>query len=353
MQKIQADFFYILSSAVNENNVNWNLFENYSSEAWMQLYALSQQQGVVAVVFEKIKTAPQNVAPPRTLSLKWLSHSLYIEKMMRKRTQLAIEFAEKLSEQNVQTVVLKGLSFASYYPNSYHRESGDLDCYLLGQKEIGDKAIVEFGGLMKEAGYKHSHLYYKGLTIENHRYLTSFDNTQLGLFTERTFQTLISEECRHLGETKLLKPSADFNALFLIKHAQRHFIKEGIRIRYLLDWAFFLKAESTNVNWSKVIPLMSECHILHFAQVMTALCVEHLGLESNVDALNVKSKIDGTVLADVLGGQPDLFRENIFQKIGRISRRFYRMWKFRSLADESYLQMVWNNIVYSSYFRKY
>ena len=271
---------------------------------------------------------------------------------MRKKEVVAVEFAEKMSERGIQTVVLKGLAYASYYPNPYHREYGDLDCYLMGQKELGDKVSVEIGGKMEEAGYKHSHLYYKGLTIENHNYLTSFDNTKLGIRTEQLLQEQISEGCRPIGNTKLQNPSANFNALFLIKHAQRHFIKEGICVRHLLDWAFFLKAESQKVNWDKVLPQMKECRILEFAKVMTRLCIERLGMVIDIDELSSPLKISDAVWSDILGGQPDLFHENFVQKIGRIIRRFYRMWKFRSLADESYCRLVWNSLSFNSYINR-
>ena len=352
MNKLSTKFFQILSYIVNNNQIDWYLFKDFISEDWGQLYQLSKKQGVVAIIFDSIKSIPKEMAPPKAVTLKWLSNALSIEQQMKKKEAVVVELAGKLSERGIQTVVLKGLAYASYYPNPYHRESGDLDCYLLGQKELGDKVTIKIGGKMEEAGYKHSHLYYKGLTIENHNFLTSFDNTKLGIKTERLLQDCIKDGCRPIGNTKLLNPSADFNALFLIKHAQRHFIKEGICVRHLLDWAFFLKAESQNVNWDKVIQLMKECRILEFAKVMTRLCIERLGVHMDIEEFSSPMKITDAVLADILGEQPDLFHENFVQKIGRIIRRFYRMWKFRSLADESYGRLVWNSLAFSSYLKR-
>ena len=344
--------FYILSCVVNENNVNWSQFNHFTPRDWEFFYTLSKKQGVTALIFDAIKNIPKEVAPPKSITLKWISNALSIEEQMKKKEAVAVELAEKLSERGIQIVVLKGLSYASYYPNPYHRESGDLDCYLMGKKDEGDKITVEIGGKMEEAGYKHSHLYYKGLTIENHNYLTSFDNTKLGVKTEQLLQMVICEGYRPIGNTKLYNPSADFNALFLIKHAQRHFIKEGICVRHLLDWAFFLKAESQNINWDKIVPMMNECRILEFAKVMTELCVEHLGMKIGIEGFSAPMKISDAVLTDILGEQPDLFHENFTQKIGRIMRRFYRMWKFRSLADESYCRLVWNSLAFSSYLKR-
>lgn len=352
MPKLTIPFFHILSCVVNENNVDWSQFNHFTPRDWEFFYALSKKQGVTAIIFEAIKNIPKEIVPPKAITLKWLSNALSIEQQMKKKEAVAVEFAEKLSKRDIQTVVLKGLSYASYYPNPYHRESGDLDCYLMGKKDEGDKITVEIGGKMEEAGYKHSHLYYKGLTIENHNFLTSFDNTKLGIKTEHLLQKQIKVGGRPIGDTKLLNPSADFNALFLVKHAQRHFIKEGICVRHLLDWAFFLKAESQNVNWEKVIPMMKECRILNFARVLTNLCVEKLGMSINVAELTTPMKISDAVLTDILGEQPDLFHENFVQKIGRIMRRFYRMWKFRSLADESYCRLIWNSLAFNSYLKR-
>ncbi len=352
MARCKTTFFHILSCIVNDSNVDWSLFNLFTPRDWEPFYVLSQKQGVVAIVFDKIKEISKEFAPPKTILMRWISHALSIEEQMKKKERIAIEFAEELSKREIQTIVLKGLAYASYYPNPYHRESGDLDCYLMGKKDEGDKITVEIGGKMEEAGYKHSHLYYKSLTIENHNFLTSFDNTKLGIRTEQLLQEQIIEGYRPIGGTKLQNPSADFNALFLIKHAQRHFINEGICVRHLLDWAFFLKSESQNVNWEKVIPIMKECRILGFAKVMTRPCVDQLGMKIDIEGLSSPMKISDAVLADILGGQPDLFHENFMQKIGRIIRRFYRMWKFRSLADENYIRLVWNTFAFSSYLKR-
>lgn len=350
--KINLWFLYLINCAVNNRESDCEQLNVFTPSDWEQLYFISKRQGVAAIIFEAIKNIPKEIAPPKTATLKWLSNAISIEQQMKKKEAVAVEFAEILSERGIQTTVLKGLAYASYYPNPYHREYGDLDCYLMGKKDEGDIITVEIGGKMEEAGYKHSHLYYKGLTIENHNYLTSFDNTKLGIRTEQLLQEQISEGYRPIGNTKLQKPSADFNALFLIKHAQRHFIKEGICVRHLLDWAFFLKAESQNVNWDKVIQLMKECRILEFAKVMTRLCIERLGVNVDIEEFSSPMKITDAVLADILSEQPDLFHENFAQKIGRIIRRFYRMWKFRSLADESYCMLVWNSLAFNSYLKR-
>lgn len=132
------------------------------------------------MVFDFVKTLPKSDAPDMVLLMKWLSAATALEQSMRRMQMTAEEFAEEMEKRDIPVVVLKGLAFAQYYPNPLHRECGDQDCYMLGKKEEGDRIVVEMGGIMEEAGYKHSHLSYKGMTIENHRFFTDFDNTQTG-----------------------------------------------------------------------------------------------------------------------------------------------------------------------------
>ena len=227
----------------------------------------------------------------------------------------------------------------------------------MGKKKEGDLAALELGGTMEEAGYKHSHLIYNGLTIENHRFFTDFDNTPTGMLTEQVLGELIQEGQIYLGDSKLSCPSANFNALFLLKHAQGHFIDEGIRMRHVLDWALFLREKQEEVDWSKVLPMLEVTHTAQFSGVMTAIAVRYLRIEVLnkgllASASNAEQKMVDAVLADIMGDQPAIYVDGLWHKTKRILRRFRRMWKFRSLASESYPRMVWNAFAFSSYMKR-
>ena len=91
---------------------------------------------------------------------------------------LSAEYADKMYENGIPVVVLKGLAFGVYFPNPMSRECGDLDCYMMGEGKKGDRITALIGGKVEDGGYKHAHLHYKGLAIENHYFLTNFNNTK-------------------------------------------------------------------------------------------------------------------------------------------------------------------------------
>ena len=347
-------FFHLLRAAIGTGP----FFERpRTSDEWGALYRLSVIQGVTAVAFDFVKTLPKSEAPNIALLMEWLSAATAVEQTMRRMQITAEEFAEEMKKREIPVVVLKGMAFAQYYPNPLLRECGDLDCYMMGKKEEGDLATLELGGTMEEAGYKHSHLIYKGLTIENHRFFTDFDNTPTGMLTEQVLGELMQEAHTYIGGSKLCCPSANFNALFLLKHAQGHFIDEGIRMRHVLDWALFLREKQEEVDWSKVLPMLEVTHTAQFAGVMTAIAVRYLRIEVLNKGLlalasNAEQKMVNAVLADIMGDQPAIYVDGLWHKTKRILRRFRRMWKFRSLASESYPRMVWNAFAFSSYMKR-
>ena len=319
---------------------------------------MSKQQGVTAVTFNFVKSLPKEEAPHRALALEWFSAATGIERTLLQMQMVAEDFAKRMKEKQIPVVVLKGIAFAQYYPNPLHRECGDLDCYLMGKKEEGDQCTLEMGGRLEESGYKHSHLSYKGLTIENHRFFTDLKNTPRSFLTERHLKELMQEDCTSLGDTSLLSPSLNFNALFLLKHAQGHFIDEGIRMRHVLDWALFLRKKQEEVDWSKVLPSLEVTHTAQFAGVMTAIAVRYLRIEVLNKGLlalasNAEQKMVEAVLADIMGEQPAIYVKGLWHKTKRILRRFRRMWKFRLLASESYPRMVWNAFAFCSYMSKH
>lgn len=347
-------FFHLLRAAIGTEPFSGR---SITSDEWLALYKMCAVHGVTAVMFDFVRQLPKSEAPDRELLMQWLSAATGVEQTMRRMQMAAEEFAEAMEKRDIPVVVLKGLAFAQYYPNPLHRECGDLDCYMMGKKEEGDLAAAESGGKVEEAGYKHSHLMYNGLTIENHHFFTDFDNTPTGILTERALGKLVQEAHTYMGSSKLRCPSANFNALFLLKHAQGHFIDEGIRIRHVLDWALFLKAKQDEVEWSRMLTILETTLTARFASVMTAIAVQYLHIDIHNKSLLALAKsaeqgMINAVLDDIMGEQPAIYVDGLWHKAKRILRRFWRMWRFRSLASESYPRMVWNAFAFSSYMNR-
>ena len=364
MKKQESTLFHLLSCVVKGTAPEASLFANMGAGEWDALYKLAKDQGVTALVFEKLESLPAEVAPPKQLMLQWFSHTLSIGKQMERKYLVAADFAERLAAANIPVVVLKGFAIAAYYPQPLHRECGDLDCYMLGKMAEGEAVATSFGAVVEEANYKHSHIKYKGLTIENHKYFTSFNNTARGKGTEAALKQLIFAQApARWDNSALLRPNATFNALFLAKHALRHFIDEAICLRHIMDWALFLKAEAANVDWQLLRPHLEASRVLPFAQLLTRISLRHLGLPASTPlpdwlsggggaAADNLARWEEMLLADTFGGHPSMAGETFLMKCKRILRRFRRIYRFRDLADETPATLIWNAFAFSSYLHR-
>ncbi len=331
------------------------------STDWAEVLALAGRQGVTALAwsgYERLYRAGRITAPmPLPVKARWFTSAEAIRRKMRRQKVQATEFAARLREAGIERLaVLKGVAYGEYYPEPELRESGDLDCFAVGDTRAADRAARQIGARVDDSNYKHSKIEYHGLTVENHHFLTSFNGTRKGKQTER----LLQEELKRgqfvpIDGSALLRPAVDFEVLFLLRHAQGHFLSEGIALRHLLDWHLLLQQRQKKIDWPYLYNIMEQIRLRPFFDVVTAWCVERLGLR--ITDPRISYSADKALLEafeeDLFEPHPSVFNRYIWQKIPRMIRRARRMWQFRRLLDESYLLKLWNIVAFSSYMRRH
>ena len=349
--------FYILRSVVNDCSIEQERLCGLSSQDWEEVYRLAKRQGVTAVAFEKVKELPREVAPPKALVMKWMAHSLAIEKQTRSIYLRCADFAELMREHGLHTLVLKGVVASQYYPNPWHREFGDLDCYLYrvadgkvmwnGCYEEGNCIAEQAGHAVKRGHYKHSHIKYRGLEVENHQFSLPIKDGKNTKALERHLRGLVEQQGGGavIGDSVLRTPSADFNALFLTAHAMNHFLYESIKMRHVMDWALFLKKEQGNVDWDSFWQWCDRMHYTRFVQCMNYICVHQLGLR--IDAFAVEEsdtvkRLAVRVLQDILEGDSLYTKgyKGLRFRIALAASYFKSMWKFHRVYQQSALWLL-------------
>ena len=321
---------------------------------WYALLKVAARQGIKGLVWQGIAVQKKagRIALDLDSMLEWCGQARNTETQTKELYNTSVEYAANLLPH--KCIVLKGIDYARYWPHPLYREFGDLDYWSGDDFQQSNKKAAECGAEIEECTYKHNLINYKGLTIENHQFFTDFNGTKQGKETERILKELIGNEFTPINDTALLSPNPNFTAIFLLRHAQLHFIYEGIALRHVLDWLFFLKAEQDNVQWSKVIPLMRRIKMDAFAGVMTQMSVKYLGLTLNAECktmlqeLFVDNKLLEDFVADITGEQPEVYDMRLHKKALRIIRRAKRMITFRKLLNESYLSKVWQSLIYNS-----
>ena len=319
----------LLKQALFDNKLNSPTLPLLSDADWNQIYAMAAQQGVLALVFDAVATLPLEQQPPRALKMKWIASIANIEGRYNYQKKTAMELAEQFHQKDITTYVLKGFAIAGYYPKPEHRECGDLDCFLGDDYERGNYVAEAIGAKVTREYYKHSIIVYRKLMVENHQFCIAIRGSRALKEFERHLEKTISKGATMIDGSHLIKPSADFNALFITMHALTHFLVEGIKLRHILDWALLLKAEQENINWEEFYEWADKMHLTRFADAMTAICVEHFGLQVTNPAIHTSSPYAERILRDTI------------QNSDGIHNKGYSAWKSRFMQIRNRLSFAW------------
>ncbi len=363
-------FFYLLRLGLGTEKVGGlvpvgfsSLNEEQTGAAWGRIFKLGVGQGVAAIQFDGVqcllaeeaqkvagepeaamtgmgKTLPQ---PPKRLMLSWFAHAVQIEGQCAAQLETAAELAAIYGDAGIRTVVLKGIAAGLNYPQPEHRPCGDLDCFLMGEYERGNALAAKAGAEVIPEHYKHSHITYRGLTVENHQFCAPVRGSRRIKAFERLLRSLLREEgTEMIGETRLECPSPMFNALFLTNHAKTHFFSEGIVLRHLCDWAMLLHRHGEDIDWPRFKEYCREFGMGNFADSMTRLSARLLNVAVPVGyAVEENREQDDYLLDEMLSGMSRLSGGSVWmQRLGIIRNVANNRKRHKVFSDKTYLHYI-------------
>ncbi|MBR2080714.1 MAG: nucleotidyltransferase family protein [Oscillospiraceae bacterium] len=152
------------------------------------------------------------------------------------------ELTKLLTAEGITPIVLKGLSFASYYRDPALRQTGDVDVILHPNTE---ENFCKACAIMESAGFSdmsdpndRRHVTYgkNGVCYELHRYFSHRKNeTQLEL--DRRIDSAVPVEKTIGGVRFYTLPDLE-NGLVMLMHIALH-LPSGLGLRHVLDWFVF------------------------------------------------------------------------------------------------------------------
>ena len=349
---VESILFSLLQQIVAKQEGSEIDFTSLSEDDWMSLYRISAEQGVLAIVFDAV--APMMSCLPRNLKVQWALSVEQIEKRYARQYKVSRELSRIYGEHGISVVVLKGLSLSTYYPIPSHREFGDFDCFLFDRYEDGNSIAIQNGATLLGTDYKHSHLNYKGVMVENHRYCTPIrGGKQYKEFELYLQHRLRDDSAIYLADSNIILPSATFNALFLARHSMTHFLYEGINLRHLLDWAFLLQREQNNIDWKEFYKWCDIMHLTGFVNTMNAIIEQYFHVEMQnpeavLDSTYVKRMVDSILHEGnsvYTRGDLSLWR----QRVAIVNNMISSSWKFSKIYNRSLIMECARALYYATF----
>ena len=205
---------------------------------WSEVYNLALLQGVEGIALDGIDRCfnqGRDIDIDLETKLEWIGDVQQMESVYNHHKNIVVKLARFYQKHGIKMMLMKGIGLSFDYPVPNHRPCGDIDIYLYGDLEKGDKLFHEkFGITIDKDQHKHTIFEIDGVTVENHYDFANYHKHR----SSKKLDEWLKEDANanlnlnanlELGENVYL-PSASFNAIFLIRHAASHFAAEEISV---------------------------------------------------------------------------------------------------------------------------
>lgn len=309
---------------------------------WKYVKDKSFKQGVGGLVFDALEYIPANCRPHKTILLAWLGQVVGMERLYEKNKMAIAQLASFYQKFDIKMLLLKGYGLSLCWPHPKHRPVGDIDIYNFGKQTYADEMIQKhFGIKMDNSHHKHSVFTFENAMVENHY---SFLNVHAHRSSAAIEDILLQELADTMDSDmpNVFFPSVRFNSLYMLRHSAEHFASVDINLRIVLDWAFFVKANS--VDWDWLLEKLRQVGMTKYLAVLNAICVNYLGFDKSLfPDLKVEKPVVERSLNDILSPEvEDEFHDGFMDEV---AFRFKRWWKNRWKHDLVFKENQWQSLL--------
>lgn len=319
---------------------------------WTALEAFAAEQGLSAVVLDGLdKLLPSTYDMPVMMRKQWIGEVLQGYEYRFELYRRAIgEMASFYNTHGFKMMVLKGYACSLDWPKPEHRPTGDIDIWQFGQSHEADAVLAkEKGTKIDSSHHHHTVFYWRDFMVENHYDFINVHHHKSNVEFEKILKDLAQDDSHFVdlyGE-KVYLPSPNLHALFLLKHTMMHFAAEGITLRQLIDWAFFVQAHGKEVDWPWLEGVLDQFGMRKLYDIFNAICVDELGFDASVfTRVQFEPILKERVLNEILNPEfsEELPKSVIRRVLFKIRRWRGSTWKHKLCYKDSMWSAFWSGV---------
>lgn len=336
---------------------------------WTEIKALADAHGLSAIVLDGLNTVQGeglmvHGSMPQMMRLEWIGEVFQNYEQLYKQYEKAISsLAGFYNQHGYKMMVLKGYACSLDWPKLEHRPCGDIDIWLFGQQKEADVLLessefrdesLESVGKVKRIKVDNSHHHHTvfewdGFSVENHYDFINVHHHKSNAQFEKILKQL-GEDDSHTVEVdgdKVYLPSPNLHALFLLKHLMMHFASEGIMLRQVVDWGFFVEKHGKDVEWKYVMDVLDQFGMRKMFNIINAICVGDLGFDARIfPEVQFDPHLKDRVSKEILDPEYSNHTPTGFIKrvIFKIRRWIGNAWKHKLCYKETMWSAFWSGV---------
>ncbi len=330
---------------------------------WTSIKALADAHGLSAIVLDGVNglsglsglSSLSNSAvqgPAKQFLLQWIGEVMQSYEARYAAYEKAIEsLAWFYNQHGYKMMVLKGYACSLDWPNPKHRPCGDIDIWQFGEQKEADAALAKEKGVKIDTSHHHHTVFeWDGFSVENHYDFINVHHHKSNAEFEKILKH-VGEDDSHFVELngeKVYLPSPNLHALFLLKHLMMHFASEGIMLRQVVDWGFFVEKHGKDIDWDYVLDVLDQFGMYQMFNTINDICVGDLGFDAAYFPTvqfdpNLKDRVLNEIMAPKYSASVP---KNIFSRVTFKLRRWRgNEWKHQLCYKDSMWSAFWSGVL--------
>lgn len=273
-------FFALVRAGLWETDVR---LLPYGVIDFKEIYRLAQEQAVVGLVAAGIEHII-DVKIPKEDALLIAGSTMQMEQRNTAMNSFIAVIVEKMRNEGINTVLVKGQGIAQCYARPLWRSCGDVD--FLFDSENYEKAKDYLIPLAESVDQEDIYCRHIGMTIspwlvEVHGSL----RTELSFRIDKYLDYLLKDVFlnSHVrvwgnGNTNVLLPSIENDIIFIFTHFLKHFYKGGLGIRQICDWCRLVWSFQKEIDRTLLEDMLKTMRLTAAWSAFSAFAIEYLGM---------------------------------------------------------------------------
>ena len=278
-------FIALVKAGLWEQEVKLSSFDDID---FSEIDQLAQEQSVVGLVAAGIERVTDIKAPQQEV-LNIVGSTLQLEQRNRILNEFVVWLTERLREEKVSALLVKGQGVAQCYERPLWRAAGDIDLLLDTENyENAKKVLFPIADDVSEENTltEHQGLNIRGVEIELHGKMPFLLSKRADCVIDEVISNSLKSDgvCIWKDNNRdVFLPNPDNHVFLIFTHFLHHFFVEGVGLRQICDWCRLIWKNKENINITLLEKRLKEAGLMTEWRTFAALAVNTLGMP--VDAM--------------------------------------------------------------------
>lgn len=298
MKGINQLFFELIRVAIGNAEC---LSHTPSADEWNGLYALAKKQALVGICFAGAQKLSINhpsliVNLSESFRLQWMGIAAKIQQQGEKHRAVIGMVGDLLTANEIEAIFMKGLVCASRYPQPELRQCGDIDFVVREEDYASTLDVLEtVADVDRSLVHEHHGMAYTHpstgsgqvpVQLEPHYKIHNYQNPWNDRMMRRLQKEVLdAPKCYvEIGGKKIRKFPMEFEGMFLVSHMVNHVYEEGLGLRQVLDYGFWINDLPNHKDFDIELyhAYLDKMHMRRAARIFTRICEKYLDVEHGI-----------------------------------------------------------------------